>query len=133
MWACGPYGGVMTWLVLLGVIALFLGLPLVLLRMPWMRVRGAGGKQDAPAGVVPGMGELTMYSTTWCGYCRRLKLQLDEAGIGYQEVDIETDSAAAAFVESVNRGNQVVPTVVFADGSAATNPSLAEVQQRLAA
>ena len=37
------------------------------------------------------MDELTMYSTTWCGYCRRLKLQLDEAGIAYREVNIERD------------------------------------------
>ncbi len=74
-----------------------------------------------------------MYSTSWCGYCRRLKMQLNDAGIDYTEIDIESDAEAAAFVESVNRGNQVVPTVVFADGSAATNPSLAEVQQRIAA
>lgn len=79
------------------------------------------------------MAELTMYSTTWCGYCRRLKMQLDEAGIEYTEINIEQDADAAAFVESVNRGNQVVPTVVYADGSAATNPSFTEVQQRLAA
>ncbi len=79
------------------------------------------------------MGELTMYSTSWCGYCRRLKMQLNDAGIDYTEIDIDSDAEAAAFVESVNRGNQVVPTVVFADGSAATNPSLAEVQQRIAA
>ncbi len=74
-----------------------------------------------------------MYSTSWCGYCRRLKMQLNDAGIDYTEIDIDSDAEAAAFVESVNRGNQVVPTVVFADGSAATNPSLAEVQQRIAA
>ena len=74
-----------------------------------------------------------MYSTSWCGYCRRLKMQLNDAGIDYTEIDIDSDAEAAAFVESVNRGNQVVPTVVFADGSAATNPSLAEVQQHMAA
>ncbi len=74
-----------------------------------------------------------MYSTSWCGYCRRLKMQLNDAGIDYIDIDIDSDAEAAAFVESVNRGNQVVPTVVFADGSAATNPSLAEVQQRIAA
>lgn len=78
------------------------------------------------------MGELTVYSTTWCGYCRRLKMQLDEAEIGYDEIDIDSDAEAAAFVASVNRGNQVVPTVVFADGSTATNPSFADVTRRLA-
>jgi mycoredoxin len=81
----------------------------------------------------PAEGTITMYSTTWCGYCRRLKTQLDSAGIGYTEVNIEEDPQAAAFVEQVNGGNQTVPTVVFPDGSAATNPSLAEVSKRLAA
>jgi mycoredoxin len=78
-------------------------------------------------------GTLTMYSTTWCGYCRRLKTQLDRAGIEYTEVDIEAHPEAAEFVMQVNDGNQTVPTVLFPDGSAATNPSLAEVKARLAA
>jgi mycoredoxin len=81
----------------------------------------------------PAEGTITMYSTTWCGYCRRLKSQLDSVGIGYTEVNIEEDPQAAAFVEQVNGGNQTVPTVVFPDGSAATNPSLVEVTARLAA
>ncbi|MFI7588321.1 mycoredoxin [Spongisporangium articulatum] len=81
----------------------------------------------------PDAGTITMYSTTWCGYCRRLKSQLDREGIGYTEINIEQVRGAADFVESVNGGNQTVPTVVFPDGSAATNPSLAEVKARLAA
>lgn len=81
----------------------------------------------------PGPGTVTMFSTTWCGYCRRLKMQLDREGIAYTEVDIERDPESAMFVEKVNRGNQTVPTVLFPDGSAATNPSLIEVKQRLSA
>ncbi|BBZ27252.1 NrdH-redoxin [Mycolicibacterium madagascariense] len=77
--------------------------------------------------------QLTMYSTTWCGYCARLKTALKSAGIGYAEVDIEADPAAAEFVGSVNGGNHVVPTVKFADGSTLTNPSLKQVQAKLAA
>ncbi len=80
---------------------------------------------------LPEAGTITMYSTTWCGYCRRLKTQLDSQGIGYTEVNIEEHPDAAAFVEQVNGGNQTVPTVVFPDGSAATNPSLADVRSRL--
>jgi mycoredoxin len=76
---------------------------------------------------------LTMYSTSWCGYCRRLKRQLDREGIAYREVDIESQPQAADFVMRVNNGNQTVPTLLFPDGSAATNPSLAEVKARLAA
>jgi mycoredoxin len=78
------------------------------------------------------MNELTMYSTPWCGYCRRLKTQLQREGIGFLEVDIEQDLTAAEYVMSVNGGNQTVPTVVFPDGAAITNPSLAQVKQRLA-
>ena len=81
---------------------------------------------------LPQAGTITMYSTTWCGYCRRLKSQLDSVGIGYTEVNIEEQPDAAAFVEQVNGGNQTVPTIVFPDGSAATNPSLADVRARLA-
>ncbi|MDM8086077.1 mycoredoxin [Cellulomonas cellasea] len=79
----------------------------------------------------PDAGTITMYSTTWCGYCRRLKSQLDSVGIGYTEVNIEEHPDAAAFVEQANGGNQTVPTVLFPDGTSATNPSLAEVQARL--
>ena len=81
----------------------------------------------------PEAGTITMYSTTWCGYCRRLKTQLDREGIAYTEVNIEDEPDAAAFVMQVNNGNQTVPTVLFPDGSAATNPSIAEVRTRLAA
>ena len=76
---------------------------------------------------------LTMYSTTWCGYCRRLKLQMDRAGIEYTEVDIERDPEAAKYVEGVNGGNQTVPTVRFADGTALTNPPFAVVAEKVAA
>ena len=61
---------------------------------------------------------LTMYSTSWCGYCHRLGSQLDRENIAYEVVDIETDPAAAEYVRGVNGGNQTVPTLRFADGSA---------------
>ena len=75
---------------------------------------------------------LTMYSTQWCGYCHRLKSQMDREGIGYEVVDIERVPDAASIVEQVNNGNQTVPTLVFADGSAQSNPSLAQVKAKLA-
>jgi mycoredoxin len=78
------------------------------------------------------MAQVTMYSTTWCGYCRRLKLQMDKAGIDYVEVDIEHDPEAARYVESVNGGNQTVPTVRFPDGTALTNPPFAVVAAKVA-
>jgi mycoredoxin len=74
---------------------------------------------------------LTMYSTSWCGYCHRLKSQLDREGIAYDVVDIERDEAAALYVMSVNGGNQSVPTLRFDDGSALTNPSIVQVKEHL--
>ena len=74
---------------------------------------------------------LTMYSTPWCGYCHRLRSQLDRESIAYEVIDIEQDPAAAEYVMSVNGGNQTVPTVRFADGSVLTNPSLHEVRAKL--
>jgi mycoredoxin len=81
----------------------------------------------------PAPGSIVMYSTTWCGYCHRLKRQLERQGIGITEIDIDGDHEAAVFVMNINGGNQTVPTVLFPDGSVATNPSLAEVMSRLAA
>jgi mycoredoxin len=79
------------------------------------------------------MAELTMYSTTWCGYCKRLKTALKAKGISYTEVDIEVEPDAAKFVQSVNNGNQTVPTVKFSDGSTMTNPSIRDVEGKIAA
>lgn len=75
----------------------------------------------------------TMFTTTWCGYCARLKSQLTRAGIEYTEVDIEAHPDAADVVASVNGGNQTVPTLLFSDGSAMTNPSAAQVGAKLTA
>jgi mycoredoxin len=73
-----------------------------------------------------------MYSTVWCGYCQRLKAQMNREGIEFTEVDIEVDPESAAFVASVNGGNEVVPTLKFSDGSTLTNPPIAEVKAHLA-
>lgn len=75
--------------------------------------------------------QVTMYSTQWCAFCRRLKNQLARDGIEVVEVDIERDPEAARYVLSVNGGNMTVPTVVFPDGTAITNPSAAQVKERL--
>lgn len=77
--------------------------------------------------------DLTMYTTVWCGHCRRLKAQLARAGISFREIDIERDAAAAAFVADVNGGNQTVPTMRLPDGSVLTNPTVGQVIQATAA
>lgn len=74
---------------------------------------------------------VTVYTTPWCGYCVRLKSQLRRAGVDYAEVDIEQQPDAAELVMRLNRGNRTVPTLVFTDGSALTNPSVAQVSRRV--
>lgn len=80
---------------------------------------------------IPEAGTITMFSTTWCGYCTRLKGQLEKEGIAIREINIEEVDGTADLVAALNNGNQTVPTVLFPDGSAAMNPSLAEVKSRL--
>jgi mycoredoxin len=82
------------------------------------------------AGAAP---DVTMYTTTWCGYCKRLKRMMQDDRINFVEVDIEQTPGTAEIVEKVNNGNQTVPTLVFTDGTAMTNPSLAKVKEKLAA
>lgn len=76
---------------------------------------------------------VTMYTTNWCGYCVRLKAGLEREGIAYTEVNIEQEPDAAELVMRVNGGNQTVPTLVFPDGSALTNPTVRQVKEKLAA
>jgi mycoredoxin len=73
----------------------------------------------------------TVFTTRWCGYCMRLKSQLSRAGIDFHEIDIEDHADGAALVARVNDGNLTVPTVIFRDGTALTNPSAAQVGSRL--
>ena len=73
-----------------------------------------------------------MFSTPWCGYCHRLKSQLDREGIEFEIIDIEQHPEHARTVEEANSGNQTVPTLLFADGSTQTNPSMAQVKDKLA-
>lgn len=74
---------------------------------------------------------LTIYTTSWCGYCVRLKAQLDRAGLEYKTVDIENDPTAEQLVRDANNGNATVPTVLFPDGTVMTNPSLRQVTEKV--
>jgi len=77
--------------------------------------------------------DFVMFSTDWCGYCKRLKTQLNENGITFREINVEQEMNYAEFVEKVNGGNRVVPTLLFSDGAALTNPSVIAVKEKLAA
>ena len=74
---------------------------------------------------------IIVYGVTWCPDCNRAKQFLGEQGIRYTWVDIEQDADAMAYVERVNNGMRSVPTIVFPDGSTLTEPSNAELAQKL--
>src|SRR3954451_10086978 len=79
-----------------------------------------------------GKAAVTMYSTQWCGFCHRLKSQLDREGIAYDVVDIERVPDAAFVVEQVNGGNQTVPHLAYRHGPPQPNRSVAQAKENLA-
>ena len=70
---------------------------------------------------------LIIYTTLWCGDCRRVKKLLDDHKIRYIEINIDQDPQAAQFVETINGGYRSVPTIVFPDGTTLTEPSNPEL------
>jgi mycoredoxin len=67
--------------------------------------------------------QIVVFSTTWCGDCRRSKRWLNDNGILVTEIDIDQDAVAARYVRSVNNGRAVIPTIVFPDGSILVEPT----------
>jgi mycoredoxin len=57
------------------------------------------------------MAEVTVYSTCWCGDCRRIKQFLRERGIKFREVNIDEQPGAEELVLRVNNGRRRVPTL----------------------
>ena len=70
---------------------------------------------------------IIMYTTAWCGYCRRLARQMTEAGIAFQTVDIEAHRHFGDRIEAVTGGNRTVPTIEI-EGVLLVNPSIGEVE-----
>jgi thioredoxin reductase (NADPH) len=74
---------------------------------------------------------IVVYGTTWCPDCKRAKQFLGEQRIHYHWVDIEQEPHAMAYVQEVNQGKRIVPTIVFPDGSILVEPSNAELAEKL--
>jgi mycoredoxin len=79
------------------------------------------------------MSELvTMYTTTWCGYCRRLKRQMEDEGIEFREVDVDAHPQYGERIVAATGGYRTVPAIE-AGGELLVNPTLREVRTALAA
>jgi mycoredoxin len=77
--------------------------------------------------------DIVLFSTRWCGDCRRAKRLFDALGVPFTEINIDEDRAAAARVMRLNDGMRSVPTILFPDGSVLVEPSNAALEAKLAA
>ena len=75
--------------------------------------------------------QVVVYSTTWCPDCIMAKKVLDAMKVDYTDINIEQDPDAVETVLSINNGSQSVPTIVFADGSTLTEPSVMVLRNRI--
>ncbi len=76
------------------------------------------------------METLIMYTTSWCGDCRRAKAYLQSRGIAYQEINIEESEGAAERVVQNNGGKRKVPTFEVAGRFFSCSPFQASVIDR---
>ncbi|MCB0181287.1 MAG: FAD-dependent oxidoreductase [Anaerolineae bacterium] len=77
------------------------------------------------------MDNITVYGAPWCPDCRRSKRFLSEQQIDYEWVDIEQNQEGQAYVEEINDGKRIIPTIVFDDDSILVEPSNAELAEKL--
>jgi thioredoxin reductase (NADPH) len=75
--------------------------------------------------------KITVYGTVWCPDCKQAKHFFAENRIEYLNIDIEQDTAAMAYVEQINNGQRIIPTIVFPDGSVLSEPSNAQLAEKL--
>ena len=74
---------------------------------------------------------IVVYGAPWCPDCKRAKQFLGEQRVPYDWIDIDRDEAARAYVQQLNDGKQIIPTIVFEDGSLLVEPSNAELAAKL--
>lgn len=77
------------------------------------------------------MAGIKVYGAPWCPDCRRSKNFLGEMRLPYDWIDIDQDPAAAQSVKEKNNGKQIIPTIVFDDGSFLAEPSNEELARKL--
>lgn len=77
------------------------------------------------------MASIKVYGAPWCPDCKRAKKFLGEQKVPYDWIDIEQDPEGMRLVQEKNNGKQIIPTIIFEDGSMLVEPSNAELAQKL--
>ena len=75
--------------------------------------------------------QIKVFGAPWCPDCKRSKQFLTEQRIPYEWRDIDQDEGAREYVQQLNNGKQIIPTIVFQDGSLLVEPSDAELADKL--
>ena len=75
--------------------------------------------------------KITVYGAPWCPDCKRAKQFLGEQRVPYNWVDIDQDESGRQYVQQANDGKQIIPTIVFEDGSILVEPTNAEMAAKL--
>ena len=127
LWAVWEVGSDGSWLVAAGF-------GVVVIAFGWWGYprRGAGTRrpEDSTSEGAPEEGPVVIYWRPGCVFCTALRRRLGGRGRRATWINIWTDDEAAAFVRSVNGGNETVPTVVI-DGVAHTNPPAEKVREAI--
>jgi thioredoxin reductase (NADPH) len=76
-------------------------------------------------------GTLTVYGAPWCPHCKRVKRFFAAHRVPYENVDIDEHPEAIERLKELQRGGQIIPTVVYADGTHEVNPTDEALAQRI--
>jgi thioredoxin reductase (NADPH) len=74
---------------------------------------------------------IKVYGASWCPDCRRAKRFLGDQRISFEWHDIESDPDGARIVQERNNGNNIIPTIIFPDGTHLSEPSNEELAEKL--
>ena len=74
---------------------------------------------------------IKVYGAPWCPDCRRAKQFLGEQRVPYDWIDIDKDEEGRKYVQQANDGKQIIPTIVFEDGSILVEPTNSELAAKL--
>src|SRR5689334_22636506 len=74
---------------------------------------------------------MTVYGAPWCPHCKRVKKFLAAHRVRYAFVDIDTDPQAIARLKELQDGGQIIPTVIYPDGTHEVNPSDEALARRI--
>ncbi len=75
--------------------------------------------------------KITVYGAPWCPDCKKSKQFLGEQRVPYNWVDIDFDEEGRRYVQQANNGKQIIPTIIFEDGSILVEPTNSEIAAKL--